>query len=140
MLCIYQYIANIYYITICILILISFLINDVVFSKTRQIQYHPFIYSEYANEYRENIYFFQKNFNTYYKSMLICEGILSLLRKKCPFKVFEKVNENAYHLYLPGEFNISHRINIADLSHLMQIHHFFRKKLSHECVRERKWC
>lgn len=61
--------------------------------------------------------------------MLICEGILSLLRKKCPFKVFEKVNENAYHLYLPSEFNISHIIDIADLSHLMQIHQFLGKNL-----------
>ncbi|KAG7556907.1 Zinc finger CCHC-type superfamily, partial [Arabidopsis suecica] len=33
-----------------------------------------------------------------------------------PFKVLEKINDNAYRLELPSEFNMSHSFNVADLS------------------------
>jgi hypothetical protein len=33
-----------------------------------------------------------------------------------PFRVLERINDNAYHLELPGEFNISSSFNVADLS------------------------
>ncbi|CAA7026198.1 unnamed protein product [Microthlaspi erraticum] len=33
-----------------------------------------------------------------------------------PFRVLEKINDNAYKLELPSEFNISHSFNVADLS------------------------
>jgi hypothetical protein len=32
-----------------------------------------------------------------------------------PFKVFEKINENAYNLDLPTDFGVSPIFNIADL-------------------------
>ena len=34
-----------------------------------------------------------------------------------PFQVLERVNDNAYKLDLPGEYNISATFNVADLSH-----------------------
>lgn len=33
-----------------------------------------------------------------------------------PFRVLEKINDNAYKLDLPGEFKISHTFNVSDLS------------------------
>ena len=33
-----------------------------------------------------------------------------------PFQVLERINDNAYKLYLPGEYNISSTFNVSDLS------------------------
>ena len=33
-----------------------------------------------------------------------------------PFQVFERINDNAYKLDLPGEYNISVTFNVSDLS------------------------
>src|SRR3954465_12123719 len=33
-----------------------------------------------------------------------------------PFQVFERINDNAYKLDLPGEYNVSATFNVADLS------------------------
>ena len=33
-----------------------------------------------------------------------------------PFQIFEKINDNAYKVDLPGEFNVSASFNVADLS------------------------
>ena len=33
-----------------------------------------------------------------------------------PFQILEKINENAYKVDLPGEFNVSATFNVADLS------------------------
>lgn len=33
-----------------------------------------------------------------------------------PFRSLEKINDNAYSLELPDEFNISYTFNVADLS------------------------
>jgi hypothetical protein len=38
-------------------------------------------------------------------------------RAACPFKIIEKINDNAYKLELPLEFGVSSTFNIADLSH-----------------------
>jgi hypothetical protein len=47
------------------------------------------------------------------------------LAKKCskllprgdgPFQVFEHINDNAYKLDLPGEYNVSATFNVTDLS------------------------
>lgn len=32
-----------------------------------------------------------------------------------PFRVLEKINDNAYRLELPGEYTVSHTFNVADL-------------------------
>ncbi|KAF8047244.1 hypothetical protein N665_3134s0001 [Sinapis alba] len=34
-----------------------------------------------------------------------------------PFKVLKKINDNAYQLELPGEFNVSNTFNVSDLSY-----------------------
>lgn len=33
-----------------------------------------------------------------------------------PFKTLERINDNAYHLELPGEINISHSFNVTDVA------------------------
>ena len=33
-----------------------------------------------------------------------------------PFQILEKLNDNAYKLDLPGEYNVSATFNVADLS------------------------
>ena len=33
-----------------------------------------------------------------------------------PFKILEKINDNAYKVDLPSEFNVSATFNVADLS------------------------
>ena len=33
-----------------------------------------------------------------------------------PFQILEKINDNAYKVDLPGEFNVSATFNVADLS------------------------
>ena len=33
-----------------------------------------------------------------------------------PFQVLERINDNAYKLYLPGEYNVSATFNVSDLS------------------------
>ena len=38
------------------------------------------------------------------------------LRGDGPFQVFERINDNAYKLDLPGEYNISATFNVSDLS------------------------
>ena len=37
-------------------------------------------------------------------------------REDGPFQVIERINDNAYKLDLPGEYNISATINVSDLS------------------------
>jgi hypothetical protein len=34
-----------------------------------------------------------------------------------PFQVLERINDNAYKLDLPGEYNVSATFNVTDLSH-----------------------
>ena len=34
-----------------------------------------------------------------------------------PFQVLERINDNAYKIYLPGEYNVSATFNVSDLSH-----------------------
>ena len=36
-------------------------------------------------------------------------------RRDGPFQVFERINDNAYKLDLPGEYNISATFNVSDL-------------------------
>ncbi|KAL4282475.1 hypothetical protein GQ457_16G018630 [Hibiscus cannabinus] len=36
--------------------------------------------------------------------------------RTCPFQVVERVNENAYKLDLPGEYNVSATFNVSDLT------------------------
>jgi hypothetical protein len=38
-----------------------------------------------------------------------------LPRVDCPFKVLERINDNAYKLELPADFGVSPTFNIADL-------------------------
>ena len=38
-----------------------------------------------------------------------------------PFQVLERINDNAYKLDLPGEYNGSATFNVSDLSFLMQV-------------------
>jgi len=33
-----------------------------------------------------------------------------------PFQILERINDNAYKLDLPGEYNVSASFNVADLS------------------------
>ena len=33
-----------------------------------------------------------------------------------PFEILEKINDNAYKVYLPGDYGVSATFNIADLS------------------------
>ena len=40
-------------------------------------------------------------------------------RGTSPFRVLEKINDNAYKLELPGELKISHVFNVSDLSHFL---------------------
>ncbi|GAV73634.1 hypothetical protein CFOL_v3_17117, partial [Cephalotus follicularis] len=37
-------------------------------------------------------------------------------RADCPFKVLQRINDNAYKIELPGEYNVYGTSNIADLS------------------------
>ena len=37
-------------------------------------------------------------------------------RGEGPFQILEKINDNAYKVNLPGEFNVSATFNVADLS------------------------
>ncbi|KAH9744059.1 hypothetical protein KPL70_003529 [Citrus sinensis] len=39
-----------------------------------------------------------------------------LSRGDGPFQVLERINDNAYKLYLPGEYNVSATFNVSDLS------------------------
>ena len=39
-----------------------------------------------------------------------------LSRGDGPFQVFERINDNAYKLDLPGEYNVSATSNVSDLS------------------------
>jgi hypothetical protein len=38
-----------------------------------------------------------------------------MFRVNGPFKIFEKIIDNAYKLELPLEFGVSHTFNISDL-------------------------
>jgi hypothetical protein len=38
-----------------------------------------------------------------------------MFRAHGPFKILEKINDNAYKLELPLEFGVSHTFNISDL-------------------------
>jgi hypothetical protein len=38
-----------------------------------------------------------------------------MIRVDCPFKILEKINDNAYKLELPLEFGVSPTFNISDL-------------------------
>ena len=40
------------------------------------------------------------------------------LRRDGPFQILEQINDNAYKVDLPGEFNVSATFNVADLSAL----------------------
>ena len=35
-----------------------------------------------------------------------------------PFQVIERINDNAYKLYLPNEYNVNVTLNVTNLSHL----------------------
>ena len=37
-----------------------------------------------------------------------------------PFQVLEKVNDNAYKLYLPEGYNVSPTFNVCDLMHYLE--------------------
>ena len=37
-------------------------------------------------------------------------------RDNSPFKVLEKINDNAYKVYFPGNYGVSATFNVADLS------------------------
>ncbi|KAL4380045.1 hypothetical protein GQ457_02G026940 [Hibiscus cannabinus] len=37
------------------------------------------------------------------------------LRGDGPFQVIERINDNAYHIDLPGEYNVSSSFNVSDL-------------------------
>jgi hypothetical protein len=39
-----------------------------------------------------------------------------LPRRDGPFQVLERINDNAYKLDLPGEYNVSATFNVTDLS------------------------
>ncbi|KAL4377824.1 hypothetical protein GQ457_02G026680 [Hibiscus cannabinus] len=36
-------------------------------------------------------------------------------KRRWPFQVIERINDNAYHIDLPGEYNVSSSFNVSDL-------------------------
>ena len=76
-------------------------------------------YSKYANKGRKQVVFDKgdwvwlhlrkERFPEKHKSKLLPRG-------DGPFQVLERINDNAYKLDLPGEYNVSASFNVADLS------------------------
>jgi hypothetical protein len=48
--------------------------------------------------------------------MISMSSSLACIRGDGPFQVLERINDNAYKLDLPGEYNVSAIFNVTDLS------------------------
>ena len=61
-----------------------------------------------------------------------------------PFQVLERINDNAYKLDLPGEYNVSSTFNVADLSPFdvcddLRTNHFQEEGNDEDMVSTRAW-
>ena len=91
-----------------------------IHEKTRQnIERRTEQYANQANKWRKTIVFElgewvwlhmrKERFPVHRRSKLLPRG-------DGPFQVLERINDNAYKLDLPGEYNVSARFNVSDLS------------------------